>query len=79
VSFVEYLVQRGGLGGTFADACKSDREIDAIPGTYDDAKGKKYPAVNRQVDSLDVVFWRDAGWLTSCSGEYLVKRLTATY
>lgn len=31
----------------FADACDSDREIDAIPGTYDDVKGKKYPAVNR--------------------------------
>jgi hypothetical protein len=28
-------------------ACNSDRLIDAIPGTYDDVNGKKYPAVNR--------------------------------
>jgi hypothetical protein len=30
-----------------ADVLQSDRTIDAIPGTYDDVKGKKYPAVNR--------------------------------
>jgi hypothetical protein len=72
-------VRRGELERTLADDCKSDREIDAIPGTYDDVKGKKYPAVNRQVDSSGVALWCDAGWLTSCSGEYLVKRLTATY
>jgi hypothetical protein len=57
----------------------SDRTIDAIPGTYDDVKGKKYPAVNRRVHSPSVVSRRDASLLTSCSGEYLVKRLTATY
>ncbi|KAF4550616.1 Non-heme dioxygenase in morphine synthesis N-terminal-containing protein 1 [Elsinoe fawcettii] len=36
-----------------------EKFIDAIPGTYDDTKVKKYEGVN--------------------SGEYLVKRLTATY
>lgn len=29
----------------------SDRLIDAIPGTYDEVKGKKYEGVNRLVDA----------------------------
>ena len=39
-----------GCFGWLADevAC-SDRLIDAIPGTYDDVKGKKYEAINRLV------------------------------
>jgi hypothetical protein len=46
-----------GLGGrSLLTLEHSDREIDAIPGTYDDVKGKKYPAVNRQVNSFVVSF-----------------------
>jgi len=56
----------------------SDRFIDAIPGTYDEAEGKKYEGVNRLVMRLHSLR-AEAGLLTSSSGEYLVKRLTATY
>ena len=37
--------------GTLTGMC-SDRLIDAIPGTYDDVKGKKYEAINRLVTLL---------------------------
>jgi hypothetical protein len=35
-------------GGLLTVLC-SDRLIDAIPGTYDEVKGKKYEGVNRSV------------------------------
>jgi hypothetical protein len=67
-----------GQGG-FADFdYYSDRLIDAIPGTYDEVKGKKYEGINRLVIPL-LRYSPDEYLLTSDSGEYLVKRLTATY
>jgi hypothetical protein len=68
-----------GWGG-FADFgyyC-SDRLIDAIPGTYDEVKGKKYEGINRSV-VCSLPLCLDVLLLTFSSGEYLVKRLTATY
>jgi hypothetical protein len=42
----------------------SDRLIDAIPGTYDDVKGKKYEAINRSVIAL-MVFGDKQLWVAN--------------